>query len=142
MSSNSSHFSRRGSRRTNFKSAEINVTPLVDVMLVLLIIFMVAAPMVTVGIPVDLPKTNGSQMEQNSEPLIVSLTKEGHIYIQETKVTLESLCQKLALISNQNKDLKIFVKGDKNLAYGKVVSLMGELHKAGFTKVSLITELP
>lgn len=130
-----------GRRRTQL-SASVNVIPLVDVMLVLLIIFMVTAPMMTVGVPVDLPKTQAAQMNDNAEPLIVSLNSKGETYIQDSPVPLTAMVARLMAITNNNQDAKIYVRGDQKIPYGKVMEVMGAIAAAGFKKVSLIAELP
>lgn len=122
--------------------AEINVTPLVDVMLVLLLIFMLTAPMLTVGVPVELPKTSAAKLNDQVEPLVVTVDASGKMFIQETEVGLEMLVPRLQAITHNNPDAKIYVRGDKNLAYGKIMETMGAISAAGFTKVSLLAELP
>lgn len=122
--------------------AEINVTPLVDVMLVLLLIFMLTAPMLTVGVPVDLPQTHAAEMNDQIEPLVISVTQDGSIFIQETAVSPDQLIPRLMAITHSNPSAKIYVRGDKNLAYGQIMETMGHVAHAGFTKVSLLAELP
>jgi biopolymer transport protein TolR len=126
--------------------AEINVTPMVDVMLVLLIIFMVAAPLMTVGVPIDLPKTNAQPMNQETEPLTISVNTEGKIFLQETEVPLEGLVEQLrAILANQppgQPERRIFVRGDRGINYGRVMEVMGTIATAGFTRVALLTEQP
>jgi biopolymer transport protein TolR len=134
--------SGRGRRRNFRPTSEINVTPLVDVMLVLLIIFMVTAPMLTVGVPVDLPKTHAAQMNDQVEPLIVSIDAQGRSFFQDQESSLEALIEKLTRAAAGNPDTKIYVRGDKNLSYGKIMDVMGTIASAGFSKVSLIAELP
>jgi biopolymer transport protein TolR len=131
--------SRRGGRTP---IAEINVTPMVDVMLVLLIIFMVTAPLLTVGVPVDLPKTDASVITGQDEPLVVSVNNAGDIYLQETEINLDDLAPRLQAITQNKPDTRIFVRGDKAVNYGRVVEVMGSLNAAGFTRVALIAELP
>ena len=130
----------RGSRRRGSFS-DINVTPMVDVMLVLLIIFMVTAPMLTTGVAVDLPDTNAKALPGNDEPLEVSVTNSGEIYLKEDKITLEGLGPKLAAIAGEKKDTRIFVRGDRNVDYGQVMKTVAEISNAGFTKVALVTEI-
>lgn len=133
----------RSSRRRRFSpKADINITPLVDVMLVLLIIFMVTAPLLTVGIPVDLPKTQASAMNEQTEPLTVSLDKKGDLYIQETKIDHDALVPRLMAITEANPDTRIYVRGDQNIAYGEIMTVMGAINGAGFKKVALISEAP
>lgn len=133
----------RGGRRSRFARApmaEINVTPMVDVMLVLLIIFMVAAPMLTVGVPVDLPKTQASAMQGDNEPLSISINANGQIYLQDTAVTPEEIVPRLTAISKNGYDQRIFVRADKQIDYGRVMDVMGRINAAGFTKVGLVTD--
>jgi biopolymer transport protein TolR len=120
--------------------SEINVTPMVDVMLVLLVIFMVTAPMLTVGVTVDLPKTKASTIPGDDEPLAVSINAEGQIFLQETMLDLEGLVPRLLAITGNNPDVRIFVRGDKEIDYGRVMEVMGTVNSAGFKKVALITE--
>lgn len=133
---------RYGGRRRYTPMAEINVTPMVDVMLVLLIVFMVTAPLMTVGVPVDLPKTKAAQLTDSEEPLVLTVNKDGNIYIQETAIELENLVPRLQAITENNADIRIFVRGDKEIAYGKVMEVMGQVSAAGFKKVALLAKLP
>jgi biopolymer transport protein TolR len=121
---------------------EINVTPFVDVMLVLLIVFMVTAPLLTVGVPVDLPKTQAGQINADQAPLVVSLQKQGKIFLQETEIDADNLVPRLKAISNANSQVRIFVRGDRAVAYGEVLALMGRIQSAGFERVALVAELP
>ena len=132
--------SRRGRRRGRVM-AEINVTPFVDVMLVLLIVFMVTAPLLTVGVPVDLPKTRAPALGQDREPLSVSITKDGKIYLQKQLVPEDELVPKLQAISNNGYDQRIFVRGDTASNYGRVMTVMGMLSAAGFTHIGLVTDV-
>jgi biopolymer transport protein TolR len=135
--------SKRGSSRYSKRPmSEINVTPFVDVMLVLLIIFMVTAPLMTVGVPVDLPKTQASTLNEKTEPLTVSITTDGKIFIQETAVELETLVAKLHAITDAKPDTRIYIRGDQSIAYGRIMEVMGVLSTAGFNKVALLAELP
>jgi biopolymer transport protein TolR len=120
--------------------AEINVTPLVDVMLVLLIIFMVTAPLMTSGVSVDLPKTNAQQINSDSQPLTVSINAQGDIFLQDQPVDLTELVAKLQAISQNNAERRIFVRGDKDLTYGRIMQVMGTITEGGFTKVALLAE--
>jgi biopolymer transport protein TolR len=120
--------------------AEINVTPLVDVMLVLLIIFMVTAPLMTSGVSVDLPKTNAQEINSDSQPLTVSINAQGTIFLQNDQVDLPQLVAKLQAISQNNVDRRIFVRGDKDLPYGRIMQVMGTITQGGFTKVALLAE--
>lgn len=131
---------RRRSRGQVF--SEINVTPFVDVMLVLLVIFMVTAPMLTVGVPVDLPKTKAAKMNTQTDPLIVSVDMNGKAYLQETELDGDALIERLIAVSGNNPDTKIYVRGDQKINYGRVMEVMGIIAAAGFTKVSLIAEMP
>jgi biopolymer transport protein TolR len=132
----------RGGRRRAAPMADINVTPMVDVMLVLLVIFMVTAPLLTVGIPVDLPKTKAEAMQDPDEPLVITINKQGKIYLQETELQLDTVGPRLTAITNNNPEAKIFIRGDKGIDYGTVMQVMGELTSAGFRAVSLIVETP
>src|SRR3954449_12273809 len=120
--------------------AEINVTPLVDVMLVLLIIFMVTAPLMTTGVSVDLPKTNAQPVNNDSQPLTVSVRANGDVYLQDDQVPLGDVVEKLKAIARNNPDRRIFVRGDKDLAYGRIMELMGIITQGGFTHVALLAE--
>lgn len=134
---------RYGTRFGSFQPmSDINVTPLVDVMLVLLIVFMITAPLLTVGVPVDLPKTKASQMVGEDEPLSVSVNAKGEFFLQESKITLEQLVPRLTAITENKKDTRIFVRGDKSIDYGTVMQVMGTINLAGFTRVALITKMP
>jgi len=130
---------RRGRSRRR-AMAEINVTPFVDVMLVLLIVFMVTAPLLTVGVPVDLPKTRAPALGQDKEPLQVTIAKDGKIFLQKQVVAEDALVAKLQAISQNGYDQRIFVRGDKSVGYGRVMVVMGMLSQAGFTHIGLITE--
>ena len=121
---------------------EINVTPFVDVMLVLLIVFMVTAPLLTVGVEVDLPKTKAGAINADAAPLVVSIKSDGSLYLQETVVEPEALIPRLKAISNANPDVRIFVRGDRAVSYGEVLSVMGRIQSAGFEKVALVAQLP
>ena len=121
--------------------SEINVTPFVDVMLVLLIVFMVTAPLLTVGVPVDLPKTRAPALGQDKEPLSITVAKDGKIYLQKEVVTADALVPKLQAISQNGYDQRIFVRGDKTVAYDRVMVVMGLLASAGFTHIGLVTDV-
>ena len=120
--------------------SEINVTPFVDVMLVLLIIFMVTAPLLTVGVQVDLPETSADTLPEETEPLTLTINSKGEIFIQETRVEYEKIIPKILAVSNNRTDTRIFVRGDKTINYGRVLEIMGMLSGSGFTKVALISE--
>jgi biopolymer transport protein TolR len=132
----------RTGRRSYKPMAEINVTPMVDVMLVLLIVFMVAAPLLTVGVPVDLPKSQAPTISEQKEPLVVTVNAEGKVFLQETTLDVEQLVPRLQAITENNPDASIYVRGDRMINYGRVLEVMGLIASAGFTKVSLIAELP
>ncbi len=131
---------RRGRRYRPM--SEINVTPLVDVMLVLLVVFMITAPLLTVGVPVDLPETEAAQLTDLDEPLVVTVDAEGRVHIQETEVDLDRLAAKLHAIMGARSDTYVYIRGDRAIAYGRVMEVMGALAAAGFDKVSLMAELP
>ncbi len=120
--------------------SEINVTPMVDVMLVLLVIFMVTAPLLTVGVTVDLPKTKASAIPGEDEPLAVSVDVKGDIYLQDAQIELAGLVPRLVAITGNNPEIRIFIRGDKGIDYGRVMEVMGTINAAGFRKVALITE--
>ena len=127
----------------NIKSkpiSEINVTPFVDVMLVLLIIFMVTAPLLTVGVQVDLPESNADSLQADNEPLELTISKDGSIFIQETEINIKELIPKLIAITDNRLDTKIYVRGDEIINYGKVMRVLGELSGSGLSKVDLITK--
>ncbi len=121
--------------------SEINVTPFVDVMLVLLIIFMVTAPLLTSGIKINLPESSSVLKNEKKDPVTVSLNSKGEIYIQKKKFSREQLINKLTLLKKNNENLKIYIKGDKKLNYGKVMELMNLINRSGFKKVALVTKL-
>ncbi|MFC4350944.1 protein TolR [Fodinicurvata halophila] len=140
--------SRRGEVHGGFRRrrwqpmSEINVTPFVDVMLVLLIVFMVTAPLLTVGVPINLPEVSARQLNDPGEPLEISVTGEGQVYIQETEVALEALVPRLTAITGDDFESRIHVRGDENVSYGQVMQVMGRINTAGFSRVSLIVEQP
>lgn len=129
-------------RRRHKPMSEINVTPFVDVMLVLLIVFMVAAPLLTVGVAVDLPQSQARPLQEDNEPLSVTINSEGAIFIQDEEVSLEELVPKLAAIAEAKWDNRIYVRGDHRSQYGRVAEVMGALSGAGFTRLALITDPP
>jgi biopolymer transport protein TolR len=131
---------RRGrGRRRNSLISDINVTPFVDVMLVLLIIFMVAAPLMTVGVPVDLPETQASEMNAQTEPITVSINNEGKVFIQETEVAMDDIVPRLEAIAKTGYEERIFVRGDQASDYGTVLRVMGRLNAAGFKNIGLVS---
>jgi len=135
--------SNRGGTRGGYQPmSEINVTPFVDVMLVLLIVFMVTAPLLTVGVPIDLPKTDANQITDNVEPIEVSVTRDGVLYIGETQVSRQELVEKLRAVANENLEARVFVRGDKTLQYGMMMEIMGELTVAGFRRLALVALPP
>jgi biopolymer transport protein TolR len=131
---------RPGRSRRFRPMAEINVTPMVDVMLVLLVIFMVTAPLLTSGVPVDLPKTNAGQLKGDDQPLSITLDSKGRIFLQDTEVQLDELAPRLKAITSAKPDTRIFVKGDATINYGRVMEVMGQLSAAGFPHVALLTQ--
>ncbi len=135
------HRAERGRRRRSRPMSEINVTPFVDVMLVLLIVFMVTAPLLTVGVPVDLPKTRAQTLGQDREPLSVTIRKGGRIYVQNTPVGDDDLVPRLTAIAANGYDQRIFVRGDKSVDYGRVMEVMAMISAAGFTHIGLVTDV-
>jgi biopolymer transport protein TolR len=133
--------SRRSRRRSTHVMSEINVTPMVDVMLVLLIIFMVSAPLLTVGVAIDLPQTQAKSLDQDREPLTVTVNDKGQVYLQNTDIKLEELVPKLQAITKNGTDERIYVRGDRKVDYGTVMRVMGRLSAAGYRRVALITEV-
>lgn len=130
-----------GSRRGRYRPmAEINVTPFVDVMLVLLIVFMVAAPLLTAGIQVDLPKAAARPLPQDSKPLEISIDHEGAIFLADTAIGIDELVPRLTAIVGTNRDTRIYVRGDTKLDYGQVMQVIGVINRAGFTRVALVAE--
>ncbi len=123
--------------------SEINVTPMVDVMLVLLIIFMVSAPLLTVGVPIDLPQSQAKSLDTDKEPLTVSVNTKGEVYLQNTEIKIDELVPKLQAITQARggTDERIYVRGDKKVDYGTVMRVMGRLSAAGFRRVALVTEV-
>ena len=122
--------------------SEINVTPFVDVMLVLLIVFMVTAPLLTVGIPVDLPKVKASALTDQKDPLEITVKIGGEIYLGESKVDVENLIPRLNAITELNKEARIYVRGDRVVAYGRIMEIMSLVNAAGYIKVALVTQNP
>ena len=122
--------------------SNINVTPLVDVMLVLLIVFMITAPMLTVGVQVDLPQTKANQLNSDADPLIITMNKNREIFIQDAVVSSGDLIPRLKAISKVNSKTRIFVRGDNLLPYGEVIEIMGKIQSAGYEKVALVAKLP
>ena len=131
---------RRRARRYR-PMAEINVTPMVDVMLVLLIVFMVTAPLLTVGVPIDLPETRAQQLQGDKEPLTITVDTEGKIYLQDTEIVLDEVVPKLLAIASNGYQERIYVRGDRRVNYGTVMKVMGTISTAGFRRIALVTEL-
>ncbi len=129
-------------RRRRPPMSEINVTPFVDVMLVLLIVFMIAAPLLTVGVEIDLPDADVGEIAGQDEPLEVTVQADGSLYLMETPIELHELGPRLVAISNNNPDVRVFVRGDRGVAYGEVMAVMGALNEAGFTHLALEAERP
>ena len=123
--------------------SEINVTPMVDVMLVLLIIFMISAPLLTVGVPLDLPQSQAKSLDQDKEPLTVSVNLQGQVFLQNTEIAVEELVPKLKAIAQTRggMDERVYVRGDRKVDYGTVMKVMGRLSGAGFHRVALVTEV-
>ena len=133
----------RRKHRRKAVMAEINVTPMVDVMLVLLIIFMVSAPLLTVGVPIDLPQSQATTLDQDREPLTLSVNDKGQVFLQNSEIQMSELVPKLKAIAETRggTDARIFVRGDKKVDYGTVMKVMGRLSGAGFSRVALVTEV-
>jgi biopolymer transport protein TolR len=134
-------YQRRNSRRRSNTGtmSDINVTPLVDVMLVLLIVFMVAAPLMTTGVPIELPKTQAKQLSTPSEPLTISVQADRRVFIDKTEIALADLAAKLQALAKNGNDEQLMVRGDTNVPYGAIMEVMGVLNAAGFSKISLVT---
>jgi biopolymer transport protein TolR len=122
--------------------SEINVTPMVDVMLVLLIIFMVSAPLLTVGVPIDLPQSQAKSLEQDKEPLTISVNEKGQIFLQNSEIAVDDLVPKMQAVADARggTEARIYVRGDKKVDYGTMMKVMGRLSSAGFHRVALVTE--
>tara|TARA_Y100000588_G_scaffold124231_1_gene136160 strand:+ start:245 stop:673 length:429 start_codon:yes stop_codon:yes gene_type:complete len=137
-------FNQKNTRRTKRYSqmSEINVTPFVDVMLVLLIVFMVTAPLLTVGIPVDLPKVKADALTDQKDPIEITVKLDGLIYLGESEVEIENLIPRLNAITDQNTEARIYVRGDRVVAYGRVMEIMSIINSAGYIKVALVAQNP
>jgi biopolymer transport protein TolR len=134
----------RHKRRRHAVMSEINVTPFVDVMLVLLIVFMVSAPLLTVGVPIDLPQSQAKALEQNNEPLSISVNDRGQIFLQNDEIKLDDLLPKLKAIIDArggNSNDLIYIRGDRTVAYGTMMRVMGRISGAGYHRVALVTEV-
>ena len=142
MAMNTNMFEWSKSRKGQYRPmSEINVTPFVDVMLVLLVVFMVAAPLLSAGVPIDLPDSEAKPLnDQDNKPLEVSISKEGKLYVGETLVKRERLITLLASITNNDPDRRIYIRADSSLDYGDVMNVLGAINAAGFRKVALISE--
>ncbi|MEX2650194.1 MAG: protein TolR [Alphaproteobacteria bacterium] len=132
----------RGRGRKHRPMSEINVTPMVDVMLVLLVIFMIAAPLLTIGVEVDLPEAAAPELRGQDEPLVVSIDAQGVIFLEDTEVALEELGPRLAAVAENNLEARVFVRGDQALAYGRVMAVMSAINAAGFGNVAMISVTP
>ncbi|MGX1097147.1 protein TolR [Amorphus sp. MBR-141] len=132
----------RGRRRAprHRPMSEINVTPFVDVMLVLLIVFMVSAPLLTVGVPIDLPQSRAKPLEGDNEPLTVSINAQGQVFLQDSEITLDDLVPRLTAIAQNGYEERIYVRGDQDVGYGAIMSVMGRLNAAGFKRIGLVTQ--
>ena len=144
--STASMVSAGGSRRRRRRAvmSEINVTPFVDVMLVLLIVFMVSAPLLTVGVPIDLPQSQAKTLEQNNEPLAISINQQGQIFLQKDEIKLDDLLPKLKAIIDARGGTSnelIYIRGDKTVAYGTMMRVMGRISGAGYHRVALVTDI-
>ncbi len=128
-------------RKKRRSMSQINVTPFVDVMLVLLIVFMITAPLLTVGVSVDLPKTKASQLNQKGDPLILSIKSNGKIFIQDREIDSKKLIPRLKALANNNMKIRVFIRGDKKVNYGKVVDILSRVQTAGFSKATLVAKL-
>ena len=134
------HGGRRKRRSSYVPMSEINVTPFVDVMLVLLIVFMVTAPLLTVGGPIELPETRANPLQGDTEPLTVTVAPDGAVFLQETEVDLDTLAPKLVAIAKEGYDQRICVRGDRSVGYGDVMRVMGVLNQSGFRRIALVSE--
>lgn len=142
LSSGGTRIGQAGGRSRAYRAlSEINVTPFVDVMLVLLVVFMITAPLLTAGVPVDLPKADAKAMkDEDNKPLEITMTKDGGIFIGETEVKRDRLVNMMSAMTNNDPERRIYVRGDQGLPYGQVMDILGTLNGAGFRKVALITE--
>ncbi len=136
------HTSGKTSRRRYQPMAEINVTPMVDVMLVLLIVFMIAAPLLTVGVPVNLPKAGAKALTGDDEPLAITVNRRGEIYLEEKRISSRALVSRLRAIVGAGYEQRIYVRGDKNASYGHIADVVARINAAGFARVALVTDRP
>ena len=135
------NFTLRSSRKRNKSLSQINVTPFVDVMLVLLIVFMITAPLLTVGVSVDLPETKAPSLSAKGDPIVISIKQNGTLFIQERAIEDKQLLPRLVAIASGNKNLRIYVRGDKNVSYGIVLDTIAKIKQSGFKKVALVAKL-
>ena len=126
-------------RRRYAPISEINVTPLVDVMLVLLIVFMISAPLLATGVPVELPQSGARELAPNEEPLTITVNPDGRVFLQETEVRVDELVDRLLALSRNGFDERIFVRGDRTASYGAIMAVMGRINGAGFTRIGLVS---
>ncbi len=133
---------RKKFKRSYEPISEINVTPFVDVMLVLLIVFMVTAPLLNVGVPVDLPETKAAALDDKLEPMIITIKANGDVYVQETKVSDKTFIPRLIAVTKRNKQARIYIRGDHKLNYGDIMKIMGRINQAGYSKVALVANMP
>jgi len=129
-------------RKKNLPVSNINVTPMVDVMLVLLIVFMVTAPLLTVGVPVNLPKVESNSLDAQKEPLEISINENNQIYIVVDQIAFDELISKVKIIAGSNNDIRIFLRADTSINYGEVMKVLGALNTSGFLKIALVTKKP
>ena len=129
-------------RKKNLPVPNINVTPMVDVMLVLLIVFMVTAPLLTVGVPVNLPKVESNSLDAQKEPLEISINENNQIYLGEDQIAFDELISKVKIIAGSNNDIRIFLRADTSINYGEVMKVLGALNTSGFLKIALVTKKP
>lgn len=132
----------RAHRRSTSLVSDINVTPFVDVMLVLLVIFMITAPLMTTGISINLPQARTQPLTESIEPLTITVDKDGVIYIQESPIPLETLSEKLHVLTNNNPEARLYVRGDTSLSYGEIMTVMAHIANGGYTRVALLTDIP
>jgi biopolymer transport protein TolR len=130
------------SRRKSQPMSDINMTPMVDVMLVLLIVFMVTAPLLTVGVPVDLPKIQAKSIETKTEPVVITVNKNGQLFLKEHETNMDVLLSQVKMMLEGKPETRVYVRGDKDISYGAIMAVMGKLNMGGITKVALIAELP
>lgn len=144
MSTGAAGGGRRGSRRRVSRrgalNSEINVTPLVDVMLVLLIVFMIAAPLLSVGVPIELPKTDAKALPSQQEPITITVDFEGGVFIQDEEISLNDLATRLIAVSTNGYEERIYLRGDRDTDYGEVMKVMARINTAGFTNIGLVTD--